>query len=220
MFRRLKEVTDDRKRSRDVDKSLSYHVRTRLADTCENSMYLKWFLIFRPTLIRVSWQSSLASRPAHSAWRVKEAAAPCPQARDSVKTSDKASGFHISSQSRHAGGGTEANSVPGGPWVSESGHRNASAVGAGRTREALCIHSGLTRAVSLLLLLQLGYSTVVHVENSDLPHPAAGRLPTTAHSLDAKMNVFRREKRDQVWQALRPRQAVREVLTQNVGPDL
>ena len=57
---------------------------------------------------------------------------------------------------------------------------------------------------------------MVHVENSDLPHPAAGRLPTTAHSLDAKMNVFRREKRDQVWQALRPRQAVREVLTQNV----
>lgn len=44
---------------------------------------------------------------------------------------------------------------PGGPRVSESGHRNASAVGAGRTREALCIHSGLTRAVSLLLLLQL-----------------------------------------------------------------
>lgn len=44
---------------------------------------------------------------------------------------------------------------PGGPRVSESGHQNASAVGAGRTREALCIHSGLTRAVSLLLLLQL-----------------------------------------------------------------
>ena len=34
------------------------------------------FLIFKPTLVRVSWQSSLASRPAHSAWRVKEAAAP------------------------------------------------------------------------------------------------------------------------------------------------
>lgn len=41
-----------------------------------------------------------------------------------------------------------------------------------------------------------------------------------AHSLHAKMNVFRREKRDQVWQAWRPQQAVREVLTQDIGPDL
>lgn len=57
------------------------------------------------------------------------------------------------------------------------------------------------------------------MENSDVPHPAAGRLSTMAHGLDAKMSVFRREQRDQVWQALWPRQAVGEVLAQNVGPD-
>ena len=57
------------------------------------------------------------------------------------------------------------------------------------------------------------------MENSDLSHAAAGRLPTKAHGLDAKMSVFRREQRDQVWQALWPRQAVGEVLAQNVVPD-
>ena len=40
-------------------------------------------------MIRVSWQIGPASRPVHSAWRVKEAAAPCPQARESAKTRDK-----------------------------------------------------------------------------------------------------------------------------------
>lgn len=83
---------------------LNSQTMSAVSHSCPKFCHPSGFLIFKPTLIRVSWQSSLASRPAHSAWRVKEAAAPCPQARDSVKTSDKASGFHISSQSRHAGG--------------------------------------------------------------------------------------------------------------------